>query len=417
MTVQPLYPLNVVKAAEAPQSRGIAKWFLPALAVLALAALIGSGYLVYSRTQPPAETPAQQPVVKDETADWKVYTNYEYGFELQYPKYANYKVTPLVSSYRIVFTGSSVNFELYIDKESTELALEEYSYLNLVKDSEATLGGQKALVFKAPQGYCKGSVCGLPFIAYSTKSEKNFYNLIFYGDTQLSKDEETILTNFRLLKAGPAGESQSWKIYSNTDLGVSFKYPVTFQAYTEAKEYKNYDVENQPVGKSLQIRFAPANPKTTSPFYFSASTPDYNDPKDPRYTGVGAVENLCEKPLSYSAEGNVCAKGNLNGTAFVKEIKFVRSECTFLGLQFSVKMVNTAPSPYKGLEFRTAFIDANKSIDQWFDCVNGTNMQRAFAEGVAQSQNLMNKNNLSQTDFRNLETFEKILASFEFLSN
>jgi len=37
------------------------------------------------QTTPPAQTPTPTPTPKDETADWKTYTNAQYGFEFKYP--------------------------------------------------------------------------------------------------------------------------------------------------------------------------------------------------------------------------------------------------------------------------------------------------------------------------------------------
>jgi len=60
------------------------------LIVIILAVIVGGGALWYSRRpeQPyqPVEIKKTESVIKDETADWKVYRNDEYGFEMKYPE-------------------------------------------------------------------------------------------------------------------------------------------------------------------------------------------------------------------------------------------------------------------------------------------------------------------------------------------
>lgn len=55
--------------------------------------LIGGGvayfYATYLLYNPRACTRAECPIVKNETADWKTYTNQEFGFEMKYPETAS----------------------------------------------------------------------------------------------------------------------------------------------------------------------------------------------------------------------------------------------------------------------------------------------------------------------------------------
>ena len=60
------------------------------LIVLILAVIVGGGILAWIKQQevPPAEfleIKKPEKVVEDETANWKIYRNEEYGFEIKYP--------------------------------------------------------------------------------------------------------------------------------------------------------------------------------------------------------------------------------------------------------------------------------------------------------------------------------------------
>ncbi len=136
---------------------------------------------------------------------WKNYKNTDFGFELETP------VDATISFYMNEDPNHLVDFELD-DKNSFEVRLgeaeskngsvtklDDFYYLDFERDSYETINNYKFAVFKAPGGYCDGPGCGAPFIVYVMQKDKTFYEIVFYGDAELSKTEKEILETFKLL--------------------------------------------------------------------------------------------------------------------------------------------------------------------------------------------------------------------------
>ena len=149
-------------------------------------------------TDPEETQTPTQPI--DKTKNWKTYQNNALGFELKVPDYVsvdkefNDKYNRLV-----IFKSDKENFEIRL-REGKNTSLNQYYYLDLPVSFKSTLGGQEALVFEAPNGYCDGPRCGSPFVAYSTKHGDDFYNLVFSGDVKMSATEKSILSSFKFTK-------------------------------------------------------------------------------------------------------------------------------------------------------------------------------------------------------------------------
>lgn len=154
-------------------------------------------------TQPIVTTPEEtrtptQPV--DETENWKTYQNSALGFELKVPAYVSVD-KEFKDQYNrlVIFKSDKENFEVRL-REGKTTSLNQYYYLDFPVSSRSTLGGQEALVFEAPNGYCDGPGCSDPFVAYSTKNGDDFYNLVFSGDVKMSDTEKSILSSFKFTK-------------------------------------------------------------------------------------------------------------------------------------------------------------------------------------------------------------------------
>lgn len=154
----------------------------------------------------------------DTTSTWSTYQNQELGFELKMPptvlvdKVFNDKDNRLV-----IFKSAQENFEVRLQADAAT-PLSKYYYLGFPVATKALLGGQEAVVFEAPIGYCDGPGCGSPFVAYSTKRGVDFYNLVFSGDVAMSDTEKLILASFKFITPTPtqaAASSQVVRVFFN----------------------------------------------------------------------------------------------------------------------------------------------------------------------------------------------------------
>lgn len=135
----------------------------------------------------------------DETKIWKTYTSLEYDFEVKIPSDTTVTVHPHETSPTVNFTYGSGKFDVRL-RRGDMVTLDKYFYLDFTQSGKSTLAGQEAVIFKAPKGYCDGPGCSDPFITYSTKQGNSFYNVVFYGDTELNTTEQTILASFKFIK-------------------------------------------------------------------------------------------------------------------------------------------------------------------------------------------------------------------------
>lgn len=152
------------------------------------------------------ESSSTQTEVVQSDEKLRTYTNTKYGYSVDLPE--SYDLPDPEAQYARFVSADGV-MEIDIKEaflqvndgtgKKIPIELKDYVYLETpIPTTKGTLGGQEAIITYAPNGYCDGPGCSDPFIAYSTnKPVALFYNVVFYGDAELSASEENILKSFK----------------------------------------------------------------------------------------------------------------------------------------------------------------------------------------------------------------------------
>ncbi len=183
---------------------------------VALVLLVGAAYFLFVQLRifdvgdekmvqnDPTDDPLAEETKNDGSAQsngasegYTEYRNESLGFALSLPPGASVdKVLDDNHNRLVTFVAGERRFEVRV-KQGGSIELDSFHYLDFPQAGKSRLGGKDAVVFKAPSGYCDGPKCGEPFVAYSTKVNGDFYNLVFFGDTEVDATEDTILKSFK----------------------------------------------------------------------------------------------------------------------------------------------------------------------------------------------------------------------------
>jgi len=213
--------------------------------------IVGGGLLIadYRKVSEPTKLSQEQPTeiikeeIKDETADWQVYRNEEYGFEVKYPEKWNYNGGPLPYTF---YFGESGPYDYQVG-----ITVEENSSIEKFKDSYQNC--EKTFVDNKEGLKCEGrnwieTERGVEvnyfvnYIYIKIKNNDRFYLFsVFASDESLDriKTFNQILSTFKFIEKD---KTSDWQTYTNKELNISFKYPSTWKAprYTKPKENERF---------------------------------------------------------------------------------------------------------------------------------------------------------------------------------
>lgn len=210
-------------------------------------------------------------------------------------------------------------------------------------------------------------------------------------------------------------DTSDWKTYRNEDIGIEFKYPNVLGT-PEIWETDNINKKPEDVfaGKKVDIRFKDAN-NNYNWLLFVAYTKDYKSFKDFLvFRGNENISSECFEPLIYNNTGKACKIIEVANEKAIWRNYFDEDECSPLfGSQ--VYFNNKSQSVYKGLAFMFHLKDAEKKITDLYSCIDDKATERAYLEAVVQSKNIMEKKNLSENDFQQINLIEQILSTFKFI--
>lgn len=235
-----------------------------------------------------------------------------------------------------------------------------------------------------------------------------------------------LITFFLILGAGCSSPleqkdgAEEWGEYTNEDFGISFQYPVRFGTpSTTVRDYRDFTTSGLS-GKEMSVHFL-GEERYWWNFFLVGYTSDYhgmiyNEFINPE---TGSAQLACGLPLAYDDYGNVCKIiKNKQGENIRIANQFLVGECVFGGLGTEIHLNNKSDSQYTGLVFGIILTDASGQVGKFFDfCVNESEEldMKLKSEVMAQSQNIMEKKNLSEQDEQDLEDFYSVIDSLKFL--
>jgi len=137
---------------------------------------------------------------REESKDWKIYTNTEYRFSFNYPNNYVYKEIP----------PSGLDKAIVVDlrKADNELILlikanKEYlpgsvtSYLDTESSGIKEINGIVWKEYKLPQSYQDGGIKTSPIYALQVENNKILYSITFYNQQELNELQTQILSTFK----------------------------------------------------------------------------------------------------------------------------------------------------------------------------------------------------------------------------
>jgi hypothetical protein len=175
-------------------------------------------------------SPVQHQAKKDQTVNWKVYSNNEYGFEFKYPDGWAVEVSgsDLHLDSAIAISGK-LEYEKYVkeqhDKGSNDCCPPYWDFKFSVKKSYPD---KEDMVVNDEKGFTANN---LKFIQYdeigtlyggshyATEYQNKIYDFEIINGSE--NDLIQILSTFKFIESIPA----DWKVYTNIKYGFEFKYP------------------------------------------------------------------------------------------------------------------------------------------------------------------------------------------------
>jgi hypothetical protein len=187
------------------------------LIVLGLAVLVAGGIIFYQYWWlPKHETKPPEISIKDETANWQIYRNEEYGFEMKYPVYLSFKEEKdiiedeIFLGYFFPLDSERCKEELLIltvQKQKFDPENIEGDYGKIEKDKVKIIevGGVKSYMYSEVNDGCGYNIINIPSRSVLQDSGNEItIKMRFYHcespNVTLKSIQEKILSTFKFIK-------------------------------------------------------------------------------------------------------------------------------------------------------------------------------------------------------------------------
>lgn len=135
----------------------------------------------------------------NDLSDWQMYRNEKYGFEVEHPKDYRLKENTFgEGDFQVTFEKTKTEcFAVRVEPARDNKELGASIFLDNEPIGKSIMGGEQANKFILPNGYCDGPGCTPPIVAVKTTQNNAFYSAIFYGATDISENNNRILSTFK----------------------------------------------------------------------------------------------------------------------------------------------------------------------------------------------------------------------------
>lgn len=247
--------------------------------LMIVVAVVGALVYVVAKRKSPAPTP---PASKDDTVNWKTYSNQEYGFEFKYPgewqlrieqEGGLQKALPLGIKFD---TGTSLDLRIEADYHTFDYAESHVGF-----DGQKNIGG-KTVYFVNITGGTVYWLKGTDNRAFSLAAK--------YPSSETPEVVYNIISTFQFTKTD---QTAGWKTYVNAKYGFEIKYPSGLVAETVEgssnfeKSYLSVDIGTADYIKQLKSAVDSEGP----PLFFRLVAHEPKEKLDPNSCGEDSTSS------------------------------------------------------------------------------------------------------------------------------
>ncbi len=361
--------------------------------------------ITYTQQQRPPIVPPQESL-----KDWKIYTNVDYGFSIDYPsdwevkENGNDKSFIFVAPIKLGATFANTT-KITIDTSAVQRGAAMDEPLN-PSCNESTFATKTARECESQAENYYGKDIRIMDTTGTKWASNNVISVsIDSSNLGLKPIFLKIISTFKFTEPTSQTDTPGWKTYSNPQIGISFQYPTSLgEPKTEILESpQNPNVLS---GKAIFVSFPAERPR----LYIQTITDNYQNIYNEDTFAFGALTDVCSTEGADNSSS--CRILNFGNNKVAWQNVFRTPECSPF---FDIKVYLINPkSVYRLVKFDLTPIDIGALISKKYSCIDEKQEGEAWAEAERQSINIFTGKNLSERDKTDVELLKLILASVSF---